>query len=160
MSPTDPPVPTAEEAATWQRRLASQANNRAWTLAEAPARSPAEDDEMLHAAHAAMHLWSIVGDDGHRAHAHQLLAHVHALLGHAGEASRFLARSQPQFLESEAAPWERALAHAVAAHVAAVCGERDLHRAQHAQARRCIDALPDPQDREILEATMRVVPTP
>jgi len=42
---------TPEEIALWQRRLASQANNRAWTLAEMPRRSPGEDEEMLHAAH-------------------------------------------------------------------------------------------------------------
>ena len=47
------PQPSAEETALWQRRLASQANNRAWALADAPLRTPEEDEEMLQAAHAA-----------------------------------------------------------------------------------------------------------
>jgi hypothetical protein len=66
--------PTPEDVALWQRRLASQANNRAWTLAEALHRSPEEDEEMLHAAHAAMYFWSMVGEPSHHAHAAQLLA--------------------------------------------------------------------------------------
>jgi len=46
--------PPPEDVALWQRRLASQANNRAWTLAETLSRSPDEDEEMLQAACAAM----------------------------------------------------------------------------------------------------------
>mgnify|MGYP001347608528 CR=1 FL=1 len=46
--------PTPEETAIWQRRLAGQANNRAWALAEALTRTAEEDEEMLQAAHAAM----------------------------------------------------------------------------------------------------------
>ena len=72
--------PTPEDVALWQRRLASQANNRAWTLAEALSRSPEEDDEMLQAACAAMYFWRIVGNPGNQARAAQLLAHVYALL--------------------------------------------------------------------------------
>jgi len=47
--------PTPEEAARWQRRLASQANNRAWSLSESVSRTAEEDEEMLQAAHAAMY---------------------------------------------------------------------------------------------------------
>jgi len=61
--------PTAEDVALWQRRLASQANNRAWTLAEMVHRSPEEDEEMLQAAHAAMYFWKIVGKPNNHAHA-------------------------------------------------------------------------------------------
>jgi len=84
--------PTPEETALWQRRLASQANNRAWTLSEAISRTPEEDEEMLQAAHAAMHFWKIVG--------------------HYDKAIELVAR------------------------------------------------LPDPDDRKILEATLRVLPVP
>jgi hypothetical protein len=46
--------------ALWPRRLAAQANNRAWRLSESTSRTPHEDEEMLQAAHAAMHFWKIV----------------------------------------------------------------------------------------------------
>jgi hypothetical protein len=89
--------PTPEETARWQRRLASQANNRAWTLAEAESRTPEEDEDMLQAAHAAMHFWKIIGNDNNRAHAAQLVAHAYAQLGLPGPAAHYLAKAQPVF---------------------------------------------------------------
>jgi hypothetical protein len=152
--------PTPEETATWQRRLASRANNCAWRLSESPTRTAEDDEEMLQAAYAAMYLWKIVGNARNRAHAEQLLAHVHAHLGQAGPASHYQARSQPFFFGPEAEPWERALAHAVAANVAAANNDLEAHREHFAAAVQLIEALADPEDREILDATLRVLPVP
>jgi hypothetical protein len=152
--------PTPEETALWQRRLASQANNRAWTLSEQAQRSADEDEEMLQAAHAAMHLWKIVGNPGNRAHAAQLVAHVYALLGLPGPAWHYLAQCQSHFLAGEVDPWERALAHVVSANVAAARRDTAAHREHHRAAVDGIAALADPEDRVILEASLRVVPVP
>jgi len=152
--------PTPEETALWQRRLASQANNRAWALSEQPSRTPGEDEEMLQAAYTAMYLWSVVGNDNTKAHAAQLLAHVCATLKLAGPAAHYLAMSEPHFLSATAAPWERALAHAVAANVAAARGDEALHREHFQSANELVAALPDPEERAILEATLRVLPPP
>jgi hypothetical protein len=151
--------PSPEETTLWQKRLAAQANNRAWRLSESKSRSPAESQEMLHAAHAAMHLWSIVGSDNHRAHARQLLAHVHALLGNADVASTYLAACSSYLASPERQAWEVAIFHAVAANVAAAGHHAMAHRLHYAKARELIDALADPEDREILEATLAVVPS-
>lgn len=153
-------MPTPEEVALWQRRLAGQANNRAWSLSEQPSRSAEEDEEMLHAAHAAMYLWNIVGNENNRAHAAQLLALVYAKLELPGSASRYLARSEPALLSDQAEPWERALAHAVAASVAAARGDTTKHREHYRKATEQVAALPDPEDRAILQATLRVLPDP
>ena len=152
--------PTPEETARWQRRLASQANNRAWTLTEAESRTPEEDEEMLQGAHAAMHFWKIVGNDNNRAPAAQLVAHAYALLGLPGPAAHYLAKSQPFFFADEAEAWETALAHAVAANVAAAAKDAAAHRELYARAIDLVAALPDPEDRKILEATLRVLPVP
>src|SRR6478672_13449632 len=146
--------PSPEETAAWQKRLASQANNRAWSLAESTSRLSEENEEMLQAAHAAMYFWQIVGNSGNRAHAAQLVAHVYALLKLPNPAKHYLKQSQPFFLERESKPWEQALAHAVAANVAAAAGERKAHAWHHGEANRLVSALPDPEDREILDATM------
>jgi predicted metal-dependent phosphoesterase TrpH len=151
---------SVEETAAWQKRLASQANNRAWDLAESTSRSPEEDEEMLQAAHAAMYFWKIVGNPSNRAHAAQLLAHVYALLKLPNPAKHYLKQSQPFFLEQESAPWERAFAHAIAANVAAAAGEREPHSRHYEEAKRLVAALADPEDRAILDATMRVIPRP
>lgn len=152
--------PTPEETALWQRRLASQANNRAWALSEAVSRTPEEDEEMLQAAHAAMHFWKIVGTDKNRAHAAQLVAHVYALLGLANPAAHFLAKAQPVFLSGDAEAWEVALAHAVAANVAAASKDTAAHRAHYDKAFELVAQLPDPEDRKILEATLRILSKP
>ena len=155
-----PESPSPEESALWQRRLASQANNCAWRLSESVSRSPTEDEEMLHAAHAAMYLWNIVGDAGNRAHAAMLLAQVNALLGLPGPANTYWAQCEPFFLQAEREPWERACSLAVKANVAAASGQSEIHSASYRMAEQLIAALPDPEDREILNATLRVVPKP
>jgi len=152
--------PTPEEAALWQRRLASQANNRAWSLSEQASRTPEEDEEMLQAAHAAMYFWMLVGNDKSKAHAAQLLAHAYATLKLPSPAARYLAKSEPVFLSVGAEPWERALAHAVAANVAAARHDNALHREHYRKATEQVAALPDPEERSILEATLRVLPVP
>jgi len=152
--------PTPEETALWQRRLASHANNRAWSLAEALSRTADEDEELLQAAHAAMYFWKIAGNEKNRAHAAQLVAHAYALLKLPNPASFYLAKSEPVFMSDQAEPWERALAHAVAANVAAVKGDEQGQRSHYHMAVELVAALPDPEDRTILEATMRVLPAP
>ena len=152
--------PTPEDIALWQRRLAGQANNRAWSLSEQPSRTQEEDEEMLQAAHAAMYFWKIVGNENNKAHAAQLLAHAYATLKLPDPAAHYLAKSEPVFLSMKAESWERALAHAVAANVAAAKRDAALHREHYRKATEQVTALPDPEERSILEATLRVLPVP
>ena len=151
--------PSSDEAALWQRRLAAQANNSAWRLSESTSRSAQEDEEMLQAAHAAMYLWKLVGNAGNRAHA-LLLAHVYALLKLPNPANHYLRQSEPFFLQPDREPWEKACVCAVKAGVAAATGQSEEHARSHREAERLIAALPDREDREILAATLRVVPRP
>jgi hypothetical protein len=152
--------PTPDETSQWHRRLASEANNRAWRLSEALTRTPDEDEEMLHAAHAAMHFWSIVGNENNLAHARQLLAHVYALLGLPGPAARYLEGAKLQFFSDSAEAWEVALAHAVAANVSFATQDHRAHQEHFQQAFTLVALLPDPEDRNILEATLRILPMP
>lgn len=152
--------PTPEDVALWQKRLASQANNRAWTLAEMLHRSPEEDEEMLHAAHAAMYFWKLVGKPSNHAHAAQLLAHVYALLKLPGPAAQYLAKSLPHFTQHDCAPWEVAFSHAVAANVAAAAGNTAAYAEHYSQAKAAAAQITDAETREMLNATLRVVSAP
>lgn len=116
--------PSAEDAAAWQRRLASMAKNRAWTLAEASSRTAEEDEEMLQAAHAA-----------------QLVAHVYALLKLPGPARHFLRQSLPCFLERDCALGAGAGGCGGARHPG-VHAARDPAAAQRAGGLTCHRALP------------------
>lgn len=155
-----PDAKDPNEQVTWQRRFAAEANDRAWALGEQLQRTADESEAMIQAAHAASYLWRIVGDDRQQAHADQLLAHAYALAGIQGPAQRYGARALAFFTTAASAPWELALAHAVAANVAACTGNTRAHRAHHATARQRVDALLDPEDKRILEATMRGIPAP
>jgi hypothetical protein len=152
--------PTPEDVALWQKRLASQANNRAWTLAEALHRSPEEDEEMLQAAHAAMYFWRIVGKPSNHAHAAQLLAHVYALLKLPKPAAYYLGKSLPYFMQNECAAGELAFAHAVAANVAWAEGNAEEHARHYSQAQAFNAQVANPEEREFLIATLRVIPAP
>lgn len=152
--------PTPEDVVFWQKRLASQANNRAWTLAEMLHRSPEEDEEMLQAAHAAMYFWKIVGKPSNHAHAAQLLAHVYALLKLPGPATQYLSKSLPHFTQHDCAPWEMAFAHAVAANVASAKGDAEAHANHYSEAKAFAAHITDPETREMFAATLRVVPAP
>jgi hypothetical protein len=152
--------PTPEDVASWQRRLASQANNRAWELAEALRRSPGEDEEMLQAAYAAMYFWKIVGKPGNQAHAALLLAHVHALLKLPKPAADYLSKSLPYFTQSDCTPSELAFAHAIAANVASAEGNAEAHASHYSQAQTIIAQVVNPKERELFDATLRVIPAP
>ena len=150
--------PTPEEIARWQRRLAAQANNHAWQLAEQATRTPAEGELMLQAAHAAAYFWGLLGDASQRAQAALLLAHAYATLRLPGPAAHYFAQAEPALAGGE--PWVRALLQAVAANLAAARNDAAAHRLHYNQAIEQTAALPDPEDRAVLEATLRVLPVP
>ena len=156
---TTSPAPSDEET-TWRRRFASRANNRGWELSEQPTRTPAEDAEMLHAAHACAHLWEPIATDRQRAHADLLLAQVHALLGHTEPAWRHARAAFVFITKGESDPWEFALAHAIVAHAACRRSDDATHRSEYATAKSLIDAIEDQEEKDILLATFRVIPPP
>ena len=59
-----------------------------------------------------------------------------------------------------AKPWERALAHAVAANVASAGGNSQDHTRHYQEATRLTAALENAEERAIIEATLRVLPVP
>lgn len=153
-------VVSAEELNKWQRRFAVECNNRAWRLSEQPARSAAEDDEMLAAAYAAAYHWSKVGTALHAARAKMLLAHVLALTGQGAAAMANAQASFDYVIHHDSPAWEIAFAHAILANAAAASGDAHLHRRHYDVARGLGERLPDPDERRIFSATFARVPKP
>jgi hypothetical protein len=149
-----------EDAARWTRHFAVECNNRAWRLAEAATRAAGEDEEMLHAAHAAAFHWSKVGTELHQARAAMLLGHVHALLGHGASAMAYARQSFAFVTSRDSPPWEVAFAHAILANAAAAARDRELHAKHYAIAKDLGATLADAEEREIFDATLRAVPAP
>jgi len=151
---------SAEQVNIWRRRLAAGANNQAWTLAEKPSRTPAEDAGMLHAAHAARHLWDEIGTERNLALADLLLGQVHALLGLAPTAAAYAEQALGYFTAHGGETSVLALAHAVRANAAHAQGVRDLHHQHYARALELAGTIADPETRKIFEASFQLVPKP
>jgi hypothetical protein len=149
-----------DEILRWHRRFGIECNNRAWRLSEASSRSNAEDEEMLHAAHAAALHWSKVGTELNAARAEMLLGHVYALLGHGGLAMRYARASFDYFASRDTEPWEIAFAHAVLANAASAADESETHARHYAVARQTGLSLENLEERRIFEATFARVPIP
>jgi hypothetical protein len=157
---TEPAAPPSDdEIRRWRRRFASEANNRGWALAEQASRTPAEDAEMLDAAHASRHLWAPIGTADNRAYAELLLAQVHALVGHGARALEHARAAHRHLAAPGRSDWEIAFARAVLAHAAHAAGDADLHAREHAAAVAAAAAL-DGEDRRVFDATFRTIPRP
>jgi hypothetical protein len=66
-----------------QRQLAKDLFNHVWTLLEKERRTPEEDDEMIHAAHASRYHWGVVGTAVNLARGEWQCSRVYAVLGRA-----------------------------------------------------------------------------
>jgi hypothetical protein len=77
MADTD--TPTIDDAA--RRQLAVDLFNHVWTLIETPDRTPQQDVEMIHAAHASRHHWGEVGTPVNFARGEWQVSRVYSLLG-------------------------------------------------------------------------------
>ena len=151
-------VPTDEDLTQWHKYFAVQSNNRAWDLAT-QSRTPAESEEMLHAAHAAFLHWTAIGTEQHRMRAKMLLAEVHALMGYGESAISYADEMYNYFLDSETSDWECALAHTIYAHAAYVAEDVPAYQAAYEKAKRAIEDIADAEDKAIVEETFNRVPS-
>jgi len=154
-----PKHPTDLKPESWHRYFAMESNNRAWALS-VKERSEQEDQDMLHAAHAAALHWQKVGTELHHMRATMLLAEVHALLGFGASAFRYAQQMRDFFLQKDTPDWELAFTHAIHAHAAQVVGEDEVYKASYHEATKAIEAIVDPKDREIVLNTFEHVPKP
>ena len=114
------------------RRLAVDLFNRVWDLLEMEARSSAEDDLMVHAAHASRYHWGEIGSALERERGEWQISRVYAVLGRP-EAALYHAQrcleicTEHQIGDFDLAFAYEALARAnVAARHPADCGEAFL----------------------------------
>jgi hypothetical protein len=155
-----PHLPEDKVPENWHRYFAMKGNNRAWELAALRVRTAGQDEEMLNAGHAAAFHWNLVGTELHAMRAKLLLAEVHALLGMGPSAWALASEVRSYFLGRETDDWELAFVHSIHAHAAAAAGMRDPHRESWALAKSAVEAISDPEDREIVRATFDQVPVP
>jgi hypothetical protein len=107
------------------RQLGVSLFNHVWTLLELPERTPAQDDELVHAAHASRHHWAQVGEARHLARGEWQISRVYSVLGR-GEPALHHARRCLELLEEsgDGEDWDVPFAHEAVARAALVAGDR------------------------------------
>jgi hypothetical protein len=142
-----------------RRRLAVTLFNHVWTLLGTPARTPEQDDEMVHAAHASRYHWGEIGTAANLARGEWQVSRVYAVLGRA-EPALFHARRCLAYVEAEEGTedWDLPFAYEALARAHAVAGDAAESSRYEQMARETGAAVADAEDREHLWSELGTLP--
>jgi DNA-binding transcriptional MerR regulator len=153
---------TADLDAAAHRRLGVDLFNSTWTLIEKADRTPAETDEMIHAAHASRYHWSRAGTTVNLGRGEWQIARVYCVLGRAEpalwHAERCLAYAEQAAAEGEAELWDLPAAYEAMARAHAIAGDTATAVTWRDRAREALAAVPEADDREIIEGDLATLP--
>ena len=133
------------------RRLGVDLFNHTWTLLEKADRTPAEDDELLHATHASAYHWSRVGAPENLARGEWQVSRVNAVLGRGEAALHHARRCLDHCLEHGIGDWDLAYAYEALARAHKVAGDEAGYRRNLELARDAGTRIAEDDDREHLE---------
>jgi len=131
--------------------LAKTIHGEVWRLLEKPDRSPADDERMVHAAHASCYHWLLAGTPMHHQRGEWLIARVSTVLGHREAAERHTRRclSLTEAHRDLMQDFDLGFAHELAARTAALVGDRPRAMDFIGKARAAGLAIADAEDRKI-----------
>lgn len=142
------------------RALGVALYNHVWTLLEKADRTPAETDEMIHAAHASRFHWSRAegAEPVNLARGEWQCSRVYAVLGR-GEPALWHARRCLAIDEAAgAADWDIASAYEAMARASGVAGDPDAAAEWKAKASAALDGIADQDDRDVIEGDLATLP--
>jgi hypothetical protein len=153
-----PPPPPGLDAAT-RRALAAGLFNQTWRLLELPSRGAAQDDEMIHTAHASRYHWGEVGLAVNLGRGEWLCSRVYAVLGRV-EPALYHARRCVELTESnpERDDWDLAAAYEAMARAELVAGDRVGAADWKARGLAALADIADPEDRSQIEHDLESLP--
>jgi DNA-binding transcriptional MerR regulator len=153
-----PPGPPELDQAT-RRALAAGLFNHTWTLLETNPRTPAQDDEMIHSAHASRYHWGEVSDDVHLARGEWQCARVYSVLGRA-EPALWHARRCVELAEADPnrEDWDLPAAYEAMARACHVAGDAAGTAEWKARAVEAVGQIAEPEDRAIIEGDIASLP--
>ena len=158
---TTPSAPdTMELDAATRRKLAADLFNNTWTLLEKADRTPAEDDEMIHSAHASRYHWGEVGvgEQVNLARGEWQCSRVYAVLRRA-EPALWHARRCVAINEAGGhADWDIASAYEAMARAYLTAGDLAEMAAWKAKATAALDGIADADDRDLIEGDLATLP--
>jgi hypothetical protein len=140
------------------RQLAVDLFNQVWRLMEQPDRTPADDDRMLHAAHASRHHWGDIGRPENLARGEWQVSRVYTVLGRPEPALHHARRCLAICTDHGIGDWDLAYAHEALARAHAVAGDRERALASRRDAETAAEDIADEHDREHLERDLQTLP--
>lgn len=145
-------------AADVQRKVAVRLFNGVWTLMATENRTPADDDRMLHMAHASRYHWGQVGAPVNLARGEWQCSRVYAVLRRP-EPSLFHARRVLEICEENGiGDFDLAFAYEALARAHAVGGNAELARQMTEKALAAADGIAKAEDRALVLADLETIP--
>lgn len=138
------------------RRLAATLFNETWRLMEKEDRSVADDDRMLHMAHASRHHWGEVGTPANLARGEWQCSRVYAVLRRAEPCLHHARRALALCEAHGLADWDLAFCHEALARGHAVAGDLDAARTEIERA--LAVPIADDEDRALVLADLESIP--
>jgi tetratricopeptide (TPR) repeat protein len=141
-----------------ERKLAVSLFNNVWTLLEKPDRTPAEDDQMLHMAHASRYHWGQVGRPENLARGEWQCSRVYAVL-HRPEPSLHHAQRVLDICEANGiADFDRAFAYEALARAHAEAHDKEAAREMTKKALEAAEKIAEKEDKDLLLADLETIP--
>ncbi len=154
---TTTPAPTEIDPAT-RRTLAVDLFNHTWTLLEKPDRTPEQDDEMIHSAHASRYHWGEIGEPVNLARGEWQCSRVYAVLGRSEPALWHARRCVAIYEANGIAGWDIASGYEAMARAWLTAGDLAEVAVWKAKAQAALDLVEDPDDREVIEGDLATLP--
>jgi DNA-binding transcriptional MerR regulator len=155
-----PLIDEKETPVTDHRTLGVDLFNKTWNLMGKPTRTPEEDDEMIHCAHASAYHWQQVGTRANRARSEWQCSRVHAILGqselalhHARRCHEIAAANEDGSMED----WDLAGAYEALARAHLTAGHREEAAHWARLGRETTAALADEDERKVFEADFATI---
>ena len=134
--------------------------NGVWQMLDIEDRTPAQDDQMVHAAHASRWHWSQAGElggDEQLAVGEWQCSRVYSVLGRGEPALHHARACLAVCRDAGLGDWVLAAAYEALARASAVAGDLAEARSWLAQARTAVAAIVEPEDREVIEGDLTAI---
>jgi hypothetical protein len=142
-----------------ERQLAVDLFNRVWTLLGKAERTPEEDDELLHAAHASRYHWIAAGTTINAARGEWQCSRVYSVLARPEPALHHARRALELCTAADdAEDWDVPFAYEALARAHAVAGDTDEARRYVELSREAAAEIVEDDDREMVLADLATVP--
>lgn len=140
-----------------ERRWAKELFNHVWELLDQEERTPAEDAEMIHAAHASCFHWR-VGEPVNAVRGEWQCSRVYAVVGRAEPALYHAHRALELCQHHGIGDFDLAFVYEALARACAVGGDSAEAARWEAEARQACEGIAEDEDRELVLSDLATIP--